>query len=108
MPVEQGRFLELVVGKACALAVLSLSLTNQMSSVVGVGYFNPDSFLICLLFAVAFAFAIPLFKRKGALLALSSAVATCSMAWRAARLSPVGRGVGGGARGCCGSSHPPT
>lgn len=76
-----SRFWAVTVGKASALSVLMMSLSNQLSTVVGVDYFNGPSFLACLVAALLLiALLKPLEKPVGRL-ALSMVNCVLSATW---------------------------
>ncbi len=76
-----SRFWAVVVGKASAFSVLMMSLSNQLSSVAGIDYFNAPSFLACLVAALLlFVLLKPLEKTAGRV-ALSLANCALTVVW---------------------------
>lgn len=81
MPYEACRFAMIVCGKACALSVLMMSLSNQFSIVTGLDYMNLFSFGICGIVAVAFCLLIRHISTHRARLVLAGIVFALVLAW---------------------------
>lgn len=77
----RGRFWAVTVGKASALSVLMMSLSNQLSSVVGVDYFNGPSFLACLVAALLLIVLLKPLEKTVGRLALSAVNCVLSATW---------------------------
>lgn len=77
----RSRFWAVVVGKASALSVLMMSLSNQLSSVVGIDYFNAPSFLACLVAALLLFVLLKPLENSAGRVALSLANCVLAAVW---------------------------
>lgn len=72
-----------VTGKALALGVLMLSLSDRMSFLMGVSYLQSDSFVCCAVVAIALLLLSRFFSSSKNRLALSIFVMIGALTWSA-------------------------
>ena len=80
-PRGRNEILVNTLGKGCALGVLFLSLSDQMSKVVGSIYFNSLSFLVCLVAVLALGGLLFIFRSPKANLGFACVSALLCLAW---------------------------
>lgn len=79
--LDSSQFAGVIWGKALALSVLLMSLSGQMGAVTGVDYFNADSFLACLVVAVALACLLKLLAGARTRLCVAGVTAALALGW---------------------------
>ena len=75
------RFWTVGLGKGCALSVLLMSLSNQMSLLTGIEYFDTASFFLCLAVALVLVGLLKPLQKPVARLALSLVSCGLALMW---------------------------
>lgn len=76
-----ARNMVLIVGKACALSVLMMSLSDHMSSIAGMPYVDPASFALCAAIALAMMLLVRPMKRRLVRIGFSMATLVLMLVW---------------------------
>lgn len=71
----------LIVGKACALSVLMMSLSDHMSSIAGMPYVDPASFALCAAIALAMMLLVRPMKKRLVRIGFSMATLVLMLVW---------------------------
>lgn len=75
------RSMLLIVGKACALSVLMMSLSDHMSSIAGMPYIDPASFALCAVIALAMTFLVRPMRSSVVRVGFSVATLALMLVW---------------------------